>query len=101
MNTYEIRDLEEVRTFLFQGLWLQRVVAPAAETVRPALEWALQVLARGWPLPPIGFVADLGHVAFGMDWESKAARSKVAVPGLPAHLMPTYEDHVLGKVYAD
>lgn len=100
MNTYEIRDLEEVRTFLFQGLWLQRVAAPSAETVRPALEWALQVLARGWPLPPVGFVADLGHVAFGMDWESKASRSR-SVPGVPAHLMPTYEDHVLGKIYAD
>ena len=101
VNVYEIRDLEEVRTFLFQGLWLQRVVAPSAETVRPALEWALQVLARGWPLPPIGFVADLGHVAFGMDWESKAARHKAVVPGVPAQLMPTYEDHVLGKIYAD
>lgn len=101
MNSYEIRDLDEVRTFLFQGLWLQRVVAPSEAMVRPALAWALQVLARGNPLPPIGFVADLGHVAFGMDWESKGTRHKVVVPNLPAHLMPTYEDHVLGKIYAD
>src|SRR5215831_11988765 len=101
MNVYDIRDLDEARTFLQQGLWLQRVVPPTAETVKPALEWCLEVLARGNALPPIGFVADLGHVAFDMDWEGKAARHKAVVPNVPAQLMPTYEDHVLGKVYAD
>src|SRR5438093_141087 len=52
MNVYEIRDLDEARTFLQQGLWLQRVVPPTAETVKPALEWCLEVLARGDALPP-------------------------------------------------
>jgi hypothetical protein len=101
MNVYDIRDLDEARTFLQQGLWLQRVVPPTAETVKPALEWCLEVLARGNPLPPVGFVADLGHVAFDMDWEGKTARHKAVVPNLPASLLPTYEDHVLGKIYAD
>jgi vWA domain found in the FtsH ternary systems/N-terminal helical region fused to the FtsH ternary system vWA domain len=101
MNVYEIRDLDEVRTFLYQGLWLQRTVPPTAETVKPALEWCLEVLARGHPLPPVGFVADLGHVAFDMDWEGKAARHKAVVPNVPSQLLPTYEDHVLGKIYAD
>ncbi|MBI1913347.1 MAG: hypothetical protein HYS12_01100 [Planctomycetes bacterium] len=101
MNVYEIRDLDEARTFLQQGLWLQRVVPPTAETVKPALEWCLEVLARGNALPPIGFVADLGHVAFDMDWEGQAARHKPALPDVPAPLLSTYEDHVLGKVYAD
>jgi len=102
MRTKEIRDPDEVRTFLTQGLWLQRVVAPpTAATVQPALTWALEVLARGQPLPPVGFVADLGHVALGLDWEGKAGRPRAPVPNVPADLLPTYEDHVLGKLYAD
>ncbi len=101
MNVYPIRDPDDVRTFLAQGLWLQRVLPPTAETVKPALGWCLEVLARGHALPPVGFVADLGHVAFDMDWEAKAARHKPHLPHVPERLMPTYEDHVLGKVYAD
>jgi hypothetical protein len=90
-----------VRTFLAQGLWLQRAMPPSTQTIRPALEWALEVVSQGHPLPPLGFVADLGHVAFGMDWENKAGRQKTAVPNVPPNLLATYEDHVLGKIYAD
>jgi hypothetical protein len=101
MSTYELRDLDEARHYLLQGLWWQRVVPPAATTVRQALEWAKEIVANGEPLPPIGFVADLGHVALGMDWETRSNRPAMAVPGLPINLVRTYEDHVLGKVYAD
>src|SRR6202041_553718 len=48
-----------------------------------------------------GFVADLGHVAFGEDWESRSGREVISVPNLPINLISTYEDHVLGKIYAD
>jgi hypothetical protein len=99
--TYELRDPDEARLFLQQGLWLQRVLPPAAATVRRALRWALGVLSEGEPLPPVGFVADLGHALLGADWETKTARAAVAVPGLPPALARTYEDHVLGKCYAD
>jgi hypothetical protein len=101
MSTYELRDLDEARRYVLQGLWWQRVVPPAAATVRQALEWAKVIVANGQPLPPIGFVADLGHVALGMDWETRSNRPAVTVPGLPINLVRTYEDHVLGKVYAD
>ncbi len=100
-NRYEIRDLDDARTFLTQGLWLQRAVQPSAITVKAALEWAMEIASQFQPLPPIGFIADLGHVAFGLDWETKANRQKLALPNLPPHLLPTYEDHVLGKIYAD
>jgi hypothetical protein len=98
---HELRNPEEARTFLLQGLWLQRVLAVTPPSVKPALEWALEVASGGHPLPPIGFVADLGHVAFGGDWESKARREDRVVHGLPPGLARTYEDHVLGKVYGD
>lgn len=100
-TTYELRDLDEARQLLAQGLWLQRVRAPAAALVRPALRWALEVASAGQPLPPVGFLADLGHAALGADWEAKSGRDAVHVPGLPPGLTRTYEDYVLGKFYAD
>src|SRR6476661_7911709 len=101
MNVVILRDPDEVQRFLLQGLWLQRAVPPTAATVRHVLEWALEVAAGGQPLPPVGVVADLGHAAFGADRDTRAPREPVVIPGLPPALMRTYEDHVLGKVYAD
>src|SRR5438874_277445 len=100
-DIYELRDSDEARRFLAQGLWWQRVLPPSAGMVRQVLEWALEAASAGQPLPPVGFVADLGHVAFGLDWELRPGREPPAVPGLPINLVRTYEDHVLGKVYAD
>jgi hypothetical protein len=65
------------------------------------LEWALEVAARGAPLPPVGFVADVGHVAFSQDVASRSSREGVGGGTFPAGLARTYEDHVLGKLYAD
>src|SRR5437764_15458581 len=100
MTPYELRDLDEARRFLLQGLWWQRAAAPTAAAVRPALEWALQAASGGMALPPLGFIADLGRIAFGVDGAARPGRSD-AVPSLPIHLLRTYEDHVLGKLYAD
>jgi hypothetical protein len=98
MSVHELRDPDEARRFLLQGLWLQRVLPPA---VRPALEWCLEVASLGHPLPPPGFVADAGAVAFGLDWDARASREDRPVPGVPHGLLRAYEDHVLGKLYAD
>src|SRR5258708_31322528 len=49
----------------------------------------------------MGLVADLGHAAFGADGDVRASREPASIPGLPPTLMRTYEDHVLGKFYAD
>jgi len=101
MNVVILRDPDEAQRFLLQGLWLQRAVPPTAATVRHVLEWTLEIAGGGQPLPPIGVVADLGHAAFGADRDTRVAREPVAIHGLPPALMRTYEDHVLGKVYAD
>src|SRR5688500_17819901 len=56
---HELRDQDDARRFLLQGLWLQRVVpVRRAGGVGPVLEWALEVASEGGPLPPVGFVAD-------------------------------------------
>jgi len=101
MNVVILRDADEAQRFLLQGLWLQRTVPPVGSTVKHILEWTLEIAAGGQPLPPIGVVADLGHAAYGADRDARAPREHLALPGLPPALMRTYEDHVLGKVYAD
>jgi hypothetical protein len=101
MSVIELRDLDLARRYLLQGLWLQRVLPAAPATVPEVLHWALTLAAEGHPLSPVGFVADLGHTAFGLDRDTRAGREPAAGPGLPAGLARTYEDHVLGKMYAD
>jgi hypothetical protein len=101
MKNYVLRNSADARRFLVQGLWWQRVLPPRAATVRHILGWVKEVSSAGQPLPPTGLVADLGHVAFGEDWEARAGRDPVTLTNLPINLVRTYEDHVLGKVYAD
>src|SRR5262249_36694255 len=70
MSLIELRDLDAARAFLGQGLWLQRVVPPSAATVRPTLEQALEIIASGYSLPPVGFVGDLGAIVFEIGRET-------------------------------
>jgi hypothetical protein len=95
---YELRDPGEARRYLVQGLWWQRVTTPASAGVRPALALALEVCAGGQPLPPVGFVADVASAATGVVADARLARP---LPGVSANVLRTYEDHVLGKLYAD
>jgi hypothetical protein len=69
--------------------------------VKEPLEWAMEIVANGQPMPPIGVVADLGHVALAAEPASPESRPLSALPSLPLNLLRTYEDHVLGKIYAD
>jgi hypothetical protein len=104
MSRYELRDSEEARRFLLQGLWWQRVLPPQPGRVRPTLEWALEIASSGVDLPPMGFLADLGHVALGEPAALAAGTPAGEVPSaaaLPINVLRTYEDHVLGKLYAD
>jgi hypothetical protein len=123
MSRYELCDAEEARRFLLQGLWWQRVLPPRPDRVRPVLEWALEIASAGQDLPPLGFLADLGHVAFGApasepevsattpSWtgvspvfSAGGADVSPVRPSLLARwtaLLCSYEDHVLGKFYTD
>lgn len=109
MSRYELRDPEEARRFLLQGWWWQRVLPPRASRMRAVMEWALEIASADRDVPPIGFLADLGHLALGdpaafsAGWSVAAGDPSRDVPPalLPVTLLPTYEDHVLGKFYAD
>jgi hypothetical protein len=100
MDPIELRDLDLARRYVLEGLWLQRALKPSAKTVKNALEWSMEIASNGDPLPPIGFVADVGNVAFGIDADQRMKEIQ-PVPGWPPALGRSYEDHVLGKFYAD
>jgi hypothetical protein len=100
MDPIELRDLDAARRYVLEGLWLQRALKPSPRTVRNALEWSMEIASGGHPLPPVGFVADLGNVAFGIDADQRAKELQ-PVPGWPPALGRSYEDHVLGKFYSD
>jgi hypothetical protein len=100
MSRHEIRDSEEADRFVLQGLWWQRALPPQPGSVHPSLQWALEIASSGRELPPLGFLADLAHIAFGDDRNAFASRG-APPPHLPILLLRTYEDHVLGKFYAD
>jgi hypothetical protein len=98
---HTLRDSTLARRFLLQGLWWQRVQPPSAATVRPILSWVKEVASSGQPLPPVGFLADLGFLSVGEDLEPRPGRDSLSGMPLPINLIRTYEDHVLGKLIAD
>lgn len=100
MILLEIRGPDEARRYLAQGLWLQRVRRPRAATVVPALRRALELASGGEPLPPTGFIADVGHLVFDAG-HGPDHRDQPAVPGWPEGLARAYEDLVLGRLDAD
>jgi hypothetical protein len=99
--TTELRDPDAARRFLLQGLWMQRVRRPAVETVQPVLEWGLEIASGGGPLPSLGFVADVGHLAFQHGEPDAVDRAPADVPGWDHADVRTYEDYALGKLYSD
>lgn len=100
MDLIELRDLDAARKYVVEGLWLQRAVKPSAHTVRRVLDWAMEVASGGHPLPPVGFVADVGHIALALDREHRM-KEALHVPGWPPGLGRAYEDYVVGKLDAD
>jgi hypothetical protein len=99
MQVHEIRDPDLARTYCAQSLWLQRTLAPRGDLVPAILGWSLEIVDAGEPLPAPGFVADVGHLVFQL---GAGLRREVAQPpGWPAGLARLYEDHVLGRLFAD
>ena len=100
MAIVELRDPEEARRYLLQGLWRQQVVFPRVDRLRAILESCLEIAASGFPLPPVGFVADLSHLI--EDSPTSLRRSRGFDRGdWPAVLARSYDDFVLGKLDTD
>ncbi len=99
-TTLELRDSEQTRQYVLAGLWLSRTHAPAAATVPALFEWLLLLAGEGLPVPPIGFLADLGFLALGTR-EAPPPLPARDVPGVDPGLLRRYEDYCLGKLYGD
>lgn len=101
--TQELRDPDSVRAYLLTSLWLQRVLEPRSENVATILGWAHAWTSEGDPLPPLGLVADIAHLALGLDaGEDTSRRGEWSTRlGIDPGLIRSYDDSVLGKLYAD
>jgi hypothetical protein len=60
----------------------------------------LELCSEGQALPPVGFIADLGFILTGLDRDARNMRTDANLKSWE-NMLRTYEDHVLGKVYAD
>jgi hypothetical protein len=98
-SVVELHDRETAQRYLLQGFCRQSVLPPSAARVPEVLNWALEIAAAGEPLPPLGVVADLGHLVFGTTLASP--QPPVPIPGWPAALTRTYEDTLLGRLFVD
>jgi hypothetical protein len=101
MGVYELRDASETRRYLAKGLWLQRAEAPGPAGVAVVLRRMLELVSGGQPVPPPGFVADVGHLVLATGARGGFALDLAAVPGWSSGLARAYEDLVLGKLDAD
>src|SRR5690606_16003356 len=99
--TIELRDSAQARRYLLQGLWLSRLVPPSIESLGTSLQLALDLLAAGDPLPPLGLVSDVGQLVLEAAHHTDHAQHSELDLGLAPEIVQRYEDYVLGKLYAD
>ncbi|WP_166820242.1 hypothetical protein [Thalassoroseus pseudoceratinae] len=97
----EIRDSQAAERFLLLSLPLQSVQPLSQNTIPTVLSWCLEAAVEGVPLPPIGFVGDLGHLAFPNFANDHTQPRNASQTWLPSSLWRQYEDQVLGKLYVD
>jgi len=99
MADFEIRDPVQARIYVLQGLWLPRAFAPHPKWVKASLSWAFETLSEGYPVPPLGLIADIGYAALtphgGLNQRLRE------IPGFDSSLALQYEDYVLGKLSLD
>lgn len=100
MTVYEIRDPDEARRHLLCSLWMSRCAPMDPDRVANTLRWAAELVSEGAPLPPLGFVADVGRVVAG-SLRNIDAQPAAAPVELDAAIWRRYEDYVVGKLYAD
>lgn len=95
----ELRDSDQARTWLMQGVWLQRLGPINVESIADPLACALALAATDEPIAPLGFIADVIRLVDGST-ASERERSRQEA-GLNQQTVRAYEDYVLGKLYAD
>ena len=100
MSIYDLRDPDEARQYLLEGLLFSAAAPLTESTVRQTLMWAMEVVSEGAPLPCLGLVADIGLIATGQNLADTKNEFDEQV-ALDHTMMRQYEDYVLGKLHAD
>ncbi|MGI9470794.1 MAG: hypothetical protein ACR2NZ_04640 [Rubripirellula sp.] len=100
MKPRELRDPKEAEHFVLQSLLLSRASPLNADRVAETLEWSMEIVSEGAPLPLAGFVGDVGQISGG-SLRSIDMGSLPEVNGLDHSDTRRYEDYVLGKLYVD
>lgn len=99
MKFHELQSPEAARAYVSQGLRWMRAVSWQPEIARQCLNWIRQLASEGHPLPPPGFVADIGVVVARLENRLRPVASQPS--DWPGEMIRGYEDHVLSKLYSD
>lgn len=94
----ELRDRGEARGWLAAGLCLMRLGHVDAGELTLVGPWIVDTLSERGALPPVGVIADIGHLLAG-----RGLRGIRALPAIEARLsaaVRAYEDHLLGRLEA-
>ena len=99
-TTIEIREREATERRLIGGLALMRLASPTTDELGPVTGWLLAALDDLAWLPPVGVVADVGHLVADCRSATVPSLAAVGSPRLRAALR-AYEDEWLGRLAAD
>ena len=99
MTSVELRDSDAARRYLMQGVWLQRLSATTAESIKRPLACVLGLAATDSAVPPAGFVADV--IKLVLSERLSASQKTIVQNDLSPQKVRAYEDYVLGKLCAD
>ena len=100
MAITEIRDPDSARHYILQGLFATVLQPLNPDTVRAPLEWMLLMASADEPLLPAGMLADVGRLIVG-DSNRDPQDPPADAPLFHHEVLRSYEDLVLGKLYAD
>ena len=100
MSIFDLRDPDDARRYLLEGL-LFSAAAPITESnVRATLLWAMEIVSEGSPLPCLGLVTDIGLIATNQNVASPKNEFDDEIARDPT-MLRQYEDYVLGKLFSD
>lgn len=99
MVFHELTSADDIQAYVLHGLCLMRSARWQPAIARPALQWILALASEGHPLPPPGFIADVGVIVTGMEGQLRGERNSTSTTQFSN--ARAYEDYVVSKIFAD
>jgi hypothetical protein len=90
----KLRIPEEAKSFVLASLAMTRAVALTPDHVTAILNWTLELVSTGDPIPPVHVIADIGFLLSGIDRLAKPIEPRWSTAR-------RYDDAVLGKLTTD